>query len=57
MATSRPNIHVHDFHHFYTINGYLDGNGPMMTMHKGEHVRWYVFANPNEEEAWACERR
>jgi manganese oxidase len=21
------NIHVHDFHHFYTINGYLDGNG------------------------------
>jgi manganese oxidase len=46
------NARVHDFHHFYTINGYLDGNGPMMTMHKGEHVRWYVFANPNEEEAW-----
>jgi Multicopper oxidase len=46
------NVRVHDFHHFYTINGYLDGNGPMMTMHKGEHVRWYVFANPNDEEAW-----
>jgi manganese oxidase len=44
--------HVHNFHHFYAINGYLDGNGPMMTMHKGERVRWYVFANPNEEEAW-----
>lgn len=43
---------VHDFHHFYTINGYLDGNGPMMTMHKGEHVRWYLFASTNEEEAW-----
>ncbi len=46
------NTHVHDFHHFYTINGYLDGNGPMLTMHKGERVRWYLFANPNEEEAW-----
>jgi FtsP/CotA-like multicopper oxidase with cupredoxin domain len=46
------NTRVHDFHHFFTINGYLDGNGPMMTMHKGERVRWYVFANPNEEETW-----
>lgn len=46
------NTRVHDFHHFYTINGYLDGNGPMMSMHAGERVRWYVFANPNEEEAW-----
>jgi manganese oxidase len=45
-------IRVHDFHHFFSINGYLDGNGPMMTMHAGERVRWYVFANPNEEEAW-----
>jgi FtsP/CotA-like multicopper oxidase with cupredoxin domain len=44
--------HVHDFHHFFTINGYLDGNGPMMTMRSGEHVRWYIFANPNEQEAW-----
>ena len=43
---------VHDFHHFFSINGYLDGNGPMMTMRSGERVRWYVFANPNEEEAW-----
>jgi len=46
------NTAVHDFHHFYTINGYLDGNGPMPTLKKGERVRWYVFANPNEEEAW-----
>jgi len=30
---------IHDFHHFFTINGYLDGNGPMMTMRTGEHVR------------------
>jgi FtsP/CotA-like multicopper oxidase with cupredoxin domain len=46
------NHEVHDFHHFFTINGYLDGNGPMLTMHKGERVRWYLFANPNEEESW-----
>jgi FtsP/CotA-like multicopper oxidase with cupredoxin domain len=43
---------VHDFHHFFTINGYIDGNGAMMTMHPQERVRWYVFANPNEQEAW-----
>ena len=24
------------------INGYLYGNGPMMSMRKGEHVRWYL---------------
>jgi FtsP/CotA-like multicopper oxidase with cupredoxin domain len=46
------NTLVHEFHHFFTINGYLDGNGQMLTMHQGEHVRWYVFANPNEEESW-----
>jgi FtsP/CotA-like multicopper oxidase with cupredoxin domain len=43
---------VHDFHHFWAINGYLDGNGPLISVHKGERVRWYLFANPNEEEAW-----
>ena len=26
-----------------TINGYIFGNGPMMTMKKGEHVRWYLI--------------
>ena len=25
-----------------TINGYQFGNMPLMTMHKGEHVRWYL---------------
>lgn len=43
---------VHDFHHFFTINGYLDANGPILTMRKGERVRWYLFTNPNELEAW-----
>ncbi len=28
----------------YTINGYLYGNGPMITMKQGEHVRWYLFS-------------
>lgn len=41
---------IHDFHHFYTINGYVDANGPRMTMRQGERVRWYLFANPNEQE-------
>jgi manganese oxidase len=26
-----------------TINGYIYGNGPLMTMKKGEHVRWYLI--------------
>lgn len=44
------NTAVHDFHHFYTINGYFDGNGPRIRVRQGERVRWYLFANPNEEE-------
>jgi hephaestin len=31
-----------------TINGYLFANMPVMTMHKGEHVRWYVMSLGNE---------
>ena len=46
------NREVRDFHHFFAINGFLDANGPVLTMRKGEHVRWYVFANSNELEAW-----
>ena len=34
------NIHL-------TINGYLFGNMPMMTMHKGDHVRWYLISLGN----------
>jgi FtsP/CotA-like multicopper oxidase with cupredoxin domain len=26
----------------WTINGYIFGNTPMMTMKQGDHVRWYV---------------
>ncbi len=31
----------------FTINGYMYGNGPIMTMRKGEHVRWYVMTMGN----------
>ena len=27
-----------------SINGYMYGNGPMMTMKQGERVRWYLFS-------------
>ena len=27
-----------------TINGYMYGNGPLMTMKKGERVRWYLVS-------------
>lgn len=30
-----------------TINGYMFSNGPVMTMRKGEHVRWYVMTMGN----------
>jgi manganese oxidase len=32
----------------HSINGYIYGNGPMMTMHQGERVRWYVMSMGNE---------
>ena len=28
----------------FSINGYIYGTGPMMTMKQGEHVRWYLLA-------------
>jgi FtsP/CotA-like multicopper oxidase with cupredoxin domain len=29
--------------HKYTINGFIYANGPMMTMKKGQRVRWYLI--------------
>ena len=46
------NVAQRDFHFFFTVNGYLEGNGPVFTMHQGERVRWYLFTNPNETPAW-----
>lgn len=35
---------------FYSINGLIEGNLPMLTMRKGERVRWYLLSNSNEED-------
>jgi len=34
----------------YSINGLIEGNLPMLTMKRGERVRWYLFANSNEDD-------
>lgn len=34
----------------YSINGLIEGNLPLLTMKKGERVRWYLLANSNEED-------
>lgn len=34
----------------YSINGYIDANLPLLTMKKGEHVRWYLLSNSNEDD-------
>ncbi len=37
-------------HLLYSINGYIEGNLPMLTIRKGERVRWYLLSNSNEED-------
>jgi FtsP/CotA-like multicopper oxidase with cupredoxin domain len=32
----------------HSINGYVYGNGPLMTLHQGQRVRWYVMSMGNE---------
>jgi hypothetical protein len=34
----------------YSINGFIEANIPLMTMRKGEHVRWYLLSNSNEDD-------
>jgi FtsP/CotA-like multicopper oxidase with cupredoxin domain len=34
----------------YSINGYIEGNIPLLTVRRGEHVRWYLMSNSNEED-------
>jgi len=48
----RSNKVQRDYHHFFSINGFIEGNGPMFEMRAGERVRWYVFTNPNELTSW-----
>jgi FtsP/CotA-like multicopper oxidase with cupredoxin domain len=37
-------------HLLYTINGYTEGNLPLLTMKKGESVSWYLLSNSNEDD-------
>jgi len=34
----------------YSINGFTEGNLPLLTMKRGEHVRWYLLSNGNEDD-------
>lgn len=38
---------------YYTMNGYIRGTMPLLTMKKGERVRWYLMANGNEDDVHA----
>lgn len=39
-----------DANRFFAINGYIFGNLPMMRMHTGERVRWYLIALGGESD-------
>ena len=38
---------------YYTMNGFIKGTMPLLTMKKGERVRWYMMANTNEDDVHA----
>jgi manganese oxidase len=38
---------------YYTLNGFIRGTLPLLTMKKGERVRWYLMANSNEDDVHA----
>jgi manganese oxidase len=38
---------------YYTLNGFTRGTMPLLTMKKGERVRWYLLANTNEDDVHA----
>jgi manganese oxidase len=38
---------------YYTLNGFIRGTMPLLTMKKGERVRWYLLANSNEDDVHA----
>ena len=41
-ATSTHSVWIQRLNFRSSINGYMFANGPLMTMKKGERVRWYV---------------
>jgi manganese oxidase len=38
---------------YYTMNGFIRGTMPLLTMKKGERVRWYLLSNSNENDVHA----
>jgi len=38
---------------YYTMNGFTRGTMPLLTMKKGERVRWYLMSNTNEDDVHA----
>ncbi|HTF61683.1 MAG TPA: multicopper oxidase domain-containing protein [Edaphobacter sp.] len=48
MKTTDPLLR--DQNLLYSLNGYIEGNLPMLTMRKGERVRWYLLSNSNEDD-------
>jgi len=38
---------------YYSMNGFIRGTMPLLTMKKGERVRWYLMANSNEDDSHA----
>jgi manganese oxidase len=38
---------------YYTMNGFIRGTLPLLTMKRGERVRWYLLANSNEDDVHA----
>jgi len=45
-----PNVRVYgQFNFKETLNGFLYGNLPMLTMEAGDRVRWYIMSTTNFE--------
>lgn len=38
---------------YFTMNGFIRGTMPLLSMKKGERVRWYLLANSNEDDVHA----
>ena len=38
---------------YFTMNGFTRGTMPLLTMKKGERVRWYLFASSTEDDTHA----
>lgn len=48
LRATNPALREH--HMLYSINGFVEGNLPLLQMKKNERVRWYLLSNNNEED-------